>query len=188
MGRHGQSLLRHDHAHSQVSAPVLPAPQFTQFLLERFDISDMPISRATSACLSFVRCLAPSLSQPLATFSYLPTHLPSTGPTGKSYLPTIWDYRYRATVGARVKTKRSYAAQAGALDAPSSHPTSRAPSSTSSGCACSAPTAWLGARRHPAKRSAPSGPVVCGGDARIASTRVRLWHAVCSHSKGAARI
>ena len=36
MGRHGQSLLRHDHAHSQVSAPVLPAPQFTQFLLERF--------------------------------------------------------------------------------------------------------------------------------------------------------
>ena len=108
MGRHGQSLLRHDHAHSQVSAPVLPAPQFTQFLLERFDISDMPISRATSACLSFVRCLAPSLSQPLATFSYLPTHLPSTGPTGKSYLPTIWDYRKRArNYVARVKPKRS---------------------------------------------------------------------------------
>ena len=34
MARRGQSSLRHDHAHSQVSAPVLPAPQFTLSLLE----------------------------------------------------------------------------------------------------------------------------------------------------------
>ena len=52
MARRGQSSLRHDHAHSQVSAPVLPAPQFTQFLLERVGIE------GTSAhCV--VRCLTP---------------------------------------------------------------------------------------------------------------------------------
>ena len=39
----------------------------------------------------------PSLSQRRTIFSYLPTHLPSTAPAARTYLPTIWHLRYRAT-------------------------------------------------------------------------------------------
>ena len=82
MGRHGQSLLRHDHAHSQISAPVLPAPQFTQFLLERFDIEG-------NLCLSLVRCLAPVTLAASGDFS-LPTYSPTEHRANGKKLPTYY--------------------------------------------------------------------------------------------------
>ena len=81
-------------------------PQFTQFLLERFGIEGniLTIDEARaaagthgSAWNDVVRAWKSRCRLEPLPLSYLPTQLPSTAPALKTYLPTIWYPRNRAT-------------------------------------------------------------------------------------------